>query len=90
MLTTFANMFNFACIYRCRAMIYGYYGNVEESSHFETLSIDHIKDCSGRKEFLEYLTTDLLELWYWKDYQDKEWFKEIREKARPKKLNSPW
>lgn len=90
MLTTFANMFNFACIYRCRSMIEQHFRNDQESQRFETLCTDRLKECSSRKEFLEYLTSDLLELWYWKDYQELEWFKGIREKARPKKLNSPW
>ena len=90
MLTTFANMFNFACIYRCRAMIAQHTGNTEDLHRFSTLCTDRLKECSSRKEFLEYLTSDLLELWYWKDFQEEEWFKNIREKARPKKLNSPW
>lgn len=89
-LTAFSLCFNHSCIYSCRAKIARHHKNKEEEEKFAQLCIDKLKECCKTDEFMEYLTLDLLELWYFDHIRHEDWFQAIKQRSKPKKLNASW
>jgi hypothetical protein len=88
-LTQFSLCFNYSCIYATRAKIHELGGNDTEAKIFLSMCTDRLQDCA-QGEFRQYLTLDLLDLWYFDDFRKETWFKEIYCHSQPKKLNAPY
>jgi hypothetical protein len=89
-LTAFSLCFNYACIYMCRKKIAEHCGRTEEATNMEVLCIDRLKECAKTPDWKDFLTVDLLGLWYFDDYRTVPWFVSIYASAKPKKLNACW
>ena len=89
-LTTFSLNFNYACIHSCKRKLAQARNdqqlNAEESQH----CISKLVECNGSDDFKEYLTLDLLDLWYFDDFRQMDWFKRIYSSSKPKKVNASW
>jgi hypothetical protein len=89
-LTAFSLCFNYSCIYTCRKKINEYNKANNEASNFEILAVERLKECAKTPDWKDFLTTDLLSLWYFDDYRPTPWFQKIFTEAKPKKLNACW
>jgi hypothetical protein len=89
-LTAFSLCFNHSCIYSCRAKVHGYFQNKKLEAEFRAKCIQGLKECSSNREYTEYLTLDLLDLWYFDDLREEKWFKDIYANSKPKKLSATW
>jgi len=89
-LTSFSLCFNYSCIYSTREKICRYYGQQADAATFRTKSIARIRECSTKAGYAEYLTLDLLDLWYFDEIRGEQWFKDIYAKSKPKKLSATW
>lgn len=87
LLTAFSLSFNYSCIYSCRYKISKFY---EEDSDFKKKSIERLRECSSNPQWAEYLTLDLLDLWYFDEFRTERWFKSIYSTSKPKKLSATW
>jgi len=89
-LTAFSLCFNYSCIYLCRKKIAEYYKRTDEANNFEVLCIERLKECAKTPDWKDFLTVDLLGLWYFDDFRTAPWFTAINSAAKPKKLNACW
>jgi len=89
-LTSFSLCFNYSCIFSSREKIIRAAGKKEEAEAFRQRSVDKLKECASKQGYAEYLTLDLLDLWYFDEIRDEQWFKDIYTKSKPKKLSATW
>lgn len=88
-LTQFSLCFNYSCIYSTRAKIFELYKKKKEAKIMLNLCKERLQECS-QGEFQQYLTLDLLNLWYFDVFRKKNWFCRIYSSSKPKKLNAPY
>jgi hypothetical protein len=89
-LTAFSLSFNNSCISVCNAKICANNGDQENEVKYLETAKDKLKECVKTKDFKEFLTLDLLDLWYFDDFRQESWFKDIYRESKPKKLNASW
>jgi len=89
-LTAFSLCFNTSCIHSCRMKIGLRNGKCAESERLREMCVDKLKECHSKPEYTEYLTLDLLDLWYFDDFRNEQWFMDIYSKSKPKKLSATW
>jgi len=87
-LTAFSLCFNYACIYVCRSKVTTTDAALAEQ--YKKMAAERLQDCTKTTEFVEYLTLDLLDLWYFDDFRSEDWFKTMYARSKPKKLNASW
>jgi len=90
MLTSFSLCFNYSCIYSTREKICRHNQEEEEATNFRMKGVARLKECASKAGYSEYLTIDLLDLWYFDDIRSEQWFKDIYTKSKPKKLSATW
>ncbi len=64
--------------------------HVAEAASFRSKCIARLKECSNKAGYAEYLTLDLLDLWYFDEIRGEQWFIDIYTKSKPKKLSATW
>jgi len=72
------------------AKIHEFLGETAEAERQKLLAVERLKECSNKPVWINYLTTDLLKLWYFKEFETESWFQTIQTQAKPKKLISGW
>jgi len=92
-LTLFAICFNWSCIYSLRSKLSQVFGQNSDSEKFQFQCKEHLQLCA-QGNFRDFLTLDLLDLWYFQDFRmpcsANEWFHNIYNNSKPKKLTAAY
>lgn len=88
-LTVFSLRFNHSCIASTRAKIFRAMGLAERCQEMLVECSDRLMSCAS-EDFRVYLTLDLLDLWYFDEFRDQEWFQTIYKQSQPKKLSASY
>jgi len=92
-LTLFAICFNWSCIYSLKFKMARALGQYFDFEKYSLQCKEHVQLCA-QGNFKEYLTLDLLDLWYFEEFRApahaNEWFYRIYNSAKPKKLTASY
>lgn len=88
-LTVFSLRFNHSCIASTRAKIFRAMGLMDKCKDMLVECSDRLQSCAT-EDFRAYLTLDLLDLWYFDEFRNQDWFKIIYKQSQPKKLSASY
>jgi len=89
LLTSFSLSFNYSCIFSTRAKIHREFGQMVESNDMLQQCKEKLQECA-QGQFKQFLTLDLLDLWYFNEFRAQDWFIEIYTHSEPKKLSASY
>jgi len=92
-LTLFAICFNWSCIYSLKSKMCRVFQQYSDFEKYLLECKEHLQLCS-QGNFKDYLTLDLLDLWYFEEFRvpclGNEWFHNIYNTSKPKKLTASY
>jgi len=85
LIVLFSVSFNYACVYALKMKIALAFDREHEAKIYRKASKKRLKECL-RKNFAQFLTYDLLDLWYLSEFRQKRWYRKVYKKAHKKRL----